>query len=321
MSTRFDFLLNYLDGLRPWLLDPAVTEIMVNPNEQGEHVVFVEKDGQMERVAATVEEHCLIALVTDIARNQLGREINAENPYLSATLDDGSRLAAVVPPNSSGGTTLAIRKFREQRFTLPELVNLGSIPASMAELLQAAIPEGKNVLISGANASGKTTMLNALAAACIPPDRRIVCIEDDVREIHLDNHPNKIHLQANAYYSMESMVKAALRLRIQNVIVGEVIGAEGMALLNALSTGHSGSFATIHGENAYSALDRLAACAMQAQQGLTYQSVRWRIAQSIHYVLHMRRRKAVSLQSMSQYDLATDQFDLLPLEVTEAVSV
>jgi pilus assembly protein CpaF len=310
---RLEFLQNYIHDLRPYLSDPLVTEIMVNPVEEeaGRYTVFVERDAVMRRVDdVRVDTKSLMALATDIARTQLHREIDDQRPALSASLDDGSRIAMIIPPASCGGTVMTIRKFRPQRFTLDELIEQGAIPLVTANLLCGAIRERKNILISGANSSGKTTLLNALAAVAIPRDRRIVCIEDDVREIHLDNHPNKVHLQASANYSMAALVRDALRHRIQTVLIGEVIGEEGMALINALATGHSGSFATIHAENEALALDRLTACAMQAGQGLTYQAIRLRIAQSIHWVVQMENLRVVSVSRVERYDMAEDRFVL-----------
>jgi pilus assembly protein CpaF len=191
---------------------------------------------------------------------------------------------------------------------MAELLESGSVSASAAETIGDAISRKENILISGGNGSGKTTFLNAAAAAYIDHGRRIVCIENDVREIHLDNHRNKTHFVANAYWSVANAVEDALRHRIQTVLIGEIIGAEGMALLNALATGHSGSLATIHAEHAELALDRLTACAMQAAKGLTYQAVRLRVSQSSHYVVHMADRKVVSMSQVASYDVGTDRF-------------
>lgn len=318
MPTRYEFLTNYLVNLKPFLLDPLVTEIMICPDEQGGYVTFVEKDGDMREVDAKVDEPSLMAMARDIARSQLKREINTERPSLSASLPDESRIAIVVPPASSGGVTMTIRKFRPQRFTMDELIKLGSVSAEVAATIGGAIARKENILISGGNGSGKTTFLNAAAAAYIDHGRRIVCIENDVREIHLDRHRNKTHFVANTHWSVADAVEDALRHRIQTVLIGEIIGAEGMALLNALATGHSGSLATIHAEHASLAIDRLAACAMQAAKGLTYQAIRLRIAQSIHYVVHMENRKVVALNKLGGYEMATDRFELTDAMATMA---
>jgi pilus assembly protein CpaF len=318
--SRTELLMTYIQGLEPFVFDPEVTEIMVVPNGKG-YLTFVEKNGVMDEVKEElgIQESHLAALARDIARNQLGREIDDEDPALSATLENGSRIAIVIPP-ASDGIILTIRNFRDRHFTVDELIKSGALSETVARVAQQAIFERRNILISGANGTGKTTMLNALASAYIPQHRRVVVIEDEVREIRLPEHRNKLHLRAGVHATMSRLVREALRHRIQHVIVGEVLGAEGLDLLTALNTGHSGSFATIHADGAVLALNRLTTCVVAARSGLSYEAIRMMIANSIHYVMHVQQdlhtgaRRMAAFVKVTGYDPDTDTFAFESIE-------
>jgi pilus assembly protein CpaF len=313
LISRTELLMTYIRGLEPLIFDPDVTEIMVVPNGR-DYLTFVERNGVMEEIPDDlgIRESHLAALARDVARNQLGREIDEEDPALSATLENGSRIAIVIPP-ASEGIVLTIRNFRERHFTVEELISKGAITEPVAKIAQQAIFERRNILISGANGTGKTTMLNALASAYIPKYRRVVVIEDEVREIRLPEHRNKLHLRAGVHATMSRLVREALRHRIQHVVVGEVLGAEGLDLLTALNTGHSGSFATLHADSAALALHRLTTCVVAARSGLTYEAIRMMMGDSIHYVMHLQqnadgRRHVSEFVKVEKYDPATDTF-------------
>src|SRR4051812_5800105 len=317
--SSLDRILPFLRPIEDLLLDPAVTEVMVN---DGGRRVFVERDGTVESVPArTLETRNLTVAIKNIAR-ACGDEISDVQPLLDARLEDGSRVAAMFPPCSVAGPVLTIRKFT-RRYTLDDLIGVGSItPATAAELV-AAVSCEKNVLISGGTGTGKTTLLNALAAH-IPDRDRIVLIEETA-EIHLDK-PNVLRLEARRAQAplgqegplppvtIADLLRAALRHRPDRILVGEVRGSEAFDLLQALNTGHLGSLSTIHANSPEQALVRLAHCVLTANVGLPHHSIREAIALAIHLVVHLARveghRRVTGVLAVRSYDSSTDRFQL-----------
>jgi pilus assembly protein CpaF len=316
MST-FDIILPYIQPLAHLLADPTVTEVMVNA---GGRRVFVERSGRLEEVAGlTLDEGYLEVAIKTIAKF-CGDDISKERPILDARLEDGSRVAAMFRPCSVSGTTLTIRKFTH-RYTLQELVEVGSVPADVAKELQAAVLEPRNILISGGTGTGKTTMLNALAAT-IPDTDRIVLIEE-TSEIHI-NKRNLVPFEARrgqtalgsevplVAVTITDLLRATLRHRPDRILLGEVRGAEAWDLLQALNTGHLGSLSTIHANTAQQALTRLAHCVLMANVGLPLTSTREAIALAIHLIIHIARvngqRRVTQVLAIDGYDPNTDKF-------------
>jgi pilus assembly protein CpaF len=243
-------------------------------------------------------------------------------PLLDARLEDGSRVAAMFPPCAVSGPILTIRKFTK-RFTLRELVEVGAVTHSMADTLRDAVDGERNILISGGTGTGKTTLLNALAAH-IPARDRVVVIEETA-EIHLDK-PNVVRLEARRAQaplgqeaplppvSIADLLRAALRHRPDRILVGEVRGAEAFDLLQALNTGHLGSLSTIHANSAEQAFTRLAHCVLTANVGLPHHSVREAIALAIPVIVHIGRidavRRVTQIVNVRGYDPETDRFAL-----------
>jgi pilus assembly protein CpaF len=262
--------------------------------------------------------------VKNIAR-ALGDDISEERPILDSRLPDGSRVAAVVPPCSLGGTTLTIRKFQTRFFTAEELVRIGTMTPDVLETLRAAIARRESVLISGGTSTGKTTLLNALAAF-LPPDDRVVLIEDTA-ELHLDQS-NLVRFEARREQrdlpavTIRDLLRATLRHRPDRIIVGEVRAGEAFDLLQALNTGHSGSLSTIHANSAEQALARFASCVVQSGVELPYQAVRYQIAAAIDLVLHLNRHRGVrvveELMRVTRYDAASDSYEKAVLFVRMA---
>jgi pilus assembly protein CpaF len=251
--------------------------------------------------------------------------LNKENPKLSATLENGSRIAISIPP-ASDGVLVTIRNYREQPFTVEELIERGTITRKAAEVAQEAIERRRNVLISGGNGTGKSTLLNTLAGAFIPRERRVIVLEDAARDIKLPHHRNKGFLRSGVHASMTEMLIEALRHKIVHVILGEVRGEEGLSLLEALNTGHSGSMATIHADAGLTAeetgqltLDRLTTCATMAETKLNYHSIRMMTANSIHYVMHVQQdlhtgaRRMAAFVKVTGYHPNTDTFSFEPI--------
>lgn len=321
-TIRNELLLAYIEGLEPYLDDPQVSEIMVVPEDgnRNRYLTFVERNGVMEEITSELKlkESHLLALGRDMARNKLRRELNEDDPALSATLENGSRLAITIPP-ASDGVLVTIRNHRDQVFTVEDLIEKDVLPQKAAETAREAIQWRKNILISGANGTGKTTMLNALASAYIPKERRVIVLEDTVREIKLPHHRNKGFLRAGVHGTMTRMLSEALRHKIVHIIVGEVIGAEGLDLLRALNTGHSGSFATIHADSALLALNRLTTCAIMAGSSLSYGAIRMMIGDSIHYVMQLQQtgngtRRMSEFIRVDKYEPSTDVFQSTSIE-------
>jgi pilus assembly protein CpaF len=317
--SSLDRVLPFLKPIEDLLVDPAITEVMVN---EGGRCVFVEREGGVEAVAGrTLESRNLTVAIKNIAR-ACGDEISETQPLLDARLEDGSRVAAMFPPCAVTGPILTIRKFT-RRYSLDELIEVGTLTPAVAAHLTDAIRTHQNVLLSGGTGTGKTTLLNALAAL-IPARDRIAVIEETA-EIHLDK-PNLLRLEARRAQAplgqeaplppvtIADLLRATLRHRPDRILVGEVRGAEAFDLLQALNTGHLGSLSTIHANSAEQALMRLAHCVLTANVGLPHHSIREAIALAIHLVVHLARidgrRRVTGLVTVGGYDARTDRFSL-----------
>src|SRR5882672_4928468 len=317
--SSLDRILPFLKPMDDLLRDPSVTEVMINA---GGGRVFVERDGGLECVSGrTLEPRNLTVAIKNIAR-ACGDEISDVQPLLDARLEDGSRVAAMFPPCAVAGPALTIRKFT-RRYSLDDLIQVDTLTTEMAAELTTAIATQQNILISGGTGTGKTTLLNALAAS-IPEVDRIVVIEETA-EIHLDK-PNVLRLEARRAQAplgqeaplpsvtIADLLRAALRHRPDRILVGEVRGAEAFDLLQALNTGHLGSLSTIHANSAEQAFTRLAHCVLTANVGLPHRSTREAIALAIHLVVHIARvgshRRVTEVVAVREYDGNADRFVL-----------
>ena len=317
--SSLDRILPFLRPIEDLLRDPTVTEVMVN---RGGQQVFVERHGTIEAVAdRTLDSRSLSVAIKNIAR-ACGDEISEAQPALDARLEDGSRVAAMFPPCSVDGPTLTVRKFTHH-YSLDELVQSGTLTGALAKTLVDAVGTRKNILISGGTGTGKTTLLNALAAT-IPATDRIVLIEE-TSEILIDK-PNLVRFEARRLQqplgqeaplpavTIADLLRATLRHRPDRILVGEVRGAEAFDLLQALNTGRQGAISTIHANSAAQALARLAHCVVAANVGLPHHSTREAIALAIDLVVHIDRqagqRIVTEALQVSGYCTATDQFEL-----------
>jgi pilus assembly protein CpaF len=308
----FDVILPFLRPIAHLIQDPDVTEIMVN----GSRRIFVERQGMIEAVdGIEIDERNLKVAVKNIAR-ALGDDVSEEKPILDSRLPDGSRVAAVFPPCSVGGTTLTIRKFQTRFFTADELVRIGTMTPDVLAHIRAAIEKNENILISGGTSTGKTTLLNALSAF-LPVTDRIVLIEDTA-ELQIER-PNLVRFEARREQTglpavtIRELLRATLRHRPDRIIVGEVRGGEAFDLLQALNTGHSGTLSTIHANSAAQALARFSSCVVQSGVELPYQAVRYQIADAINLVLHLGRahgaRVVRELIRIGGYDAQHDRYE------------
>lgn len=279
-----------LGALEPLLADPDVDEIMVN----GRGAVYVERAGRIEpgETQFASEEDLRHAIERILA--PLGRRVDEASPMCDARLHDGSRVNVVIPPLALDGPVVTIRRFRRRGFSPRELVEAGTWSPPLHDLLRAAISARLNVLVSGGTGSGKTTTLNALSAF-IPAGERIVTIED-AAELKLQQ-PHVVRLEARpaslegrGEVTVRTLVRNALRMRPDRIIVGEVRGPEALDMLSAMSSGHDGSLGTVHAGSPEEALRRVETLALMADLGLPHAAVREQVAGAVDLVVHQARQ-------------------------------
>lgn len=286
---RVQRLATGLGPLEPLLTDPAVDEVMVN----GPGEVYVERRGRVERtdVAFAGEGELLHAIERILAA--VGRRVDEAQPLCDARLGDGSRVNVVIPPLALDGPCLTIRRFRARGFSLDDLVANGTLAAPLAGFLAGCVRARASILVSGGTGSGKTTTLNALSGA-IPEGERIVTIEDAaelrLRQRHvvrLEARPAS--LEGRGEVTIRQLVRNALRMRPDRIVVGEARGAEALDMLTALNTGHEGSLTTVHANAPEDALRRLETLALMAGIGLPHAAVREQVASALDLVVHQAR--------------------------------
>lgn len=308
----FELILPFLKPIEHLILDDSVSEVMVN----GPDHVFVEKEGFLQEVpGVSLGERSLMVAVKNIAR-RLGDDISEAKPILDSRLPDGSRVAAVIPPCSLTGITLTIRKFSSRHFEMEDLIRAGTLDRALANRLEDYVLSRKNLLVSGGTGSGKTT-LTASLARFIPPDERILLIEDTA-EIRLP-HQNLVRFEARREQhgvpavSIRDLLKASLRHRPDRILLGEIRGGEAFDLLQLLNTGHSGTLSTIHANSAKQGLARFTSCVLQSGIDLPYRAIKTNIADSLHVVVQVERRPGRRFISevleINSYDADADLFD------------
>ena len=284
-----DSIRTFLGPISAFLEDDSISEVMIN----GPQEIFIERRGLIEKTDATFrDEQSLIAAVRNIAQF-VGRTIDENNPVLDARLPNGSRVCAVLPPCSRKGTTISIRKFSKGSPTFVDLINRASITKEAARFLDVCIYLAKNTIISGGTGSGKTTLLNVLGSR-IPNNQRVLVIEDSSElKINTDHvvffeakHPDK---EGNGAVTIRDLIKAALRLRPDRIVVGEVRGPEALDLISAMNTGHGGSMGTAHANTPYDALVRLETLAMMGESNVPPAAIRRQIASAIDLVVQIKR--------------------------------
>jgi len=275
--------------IQPLLLNPEITEIMVNAPDQ----VFVERDGKLELSDVTFpDSRAIMGLIESIIL-PLGRRVDANSPTVDARLPDGSRVNAVIPPAAIDGPILTIRKFSKEKLKFEDLIRLGSITSDIAEFMTACVASRLNILVSGGTGSGKTTLLNILSGA-IPEGERIVTIEDaaelDLHQVHrirLETKPPDV--DGAGEISIRHLVKNSLRMRPDRIIVGEVRGGEALDMLQAMNTGHDGSLTTVHANTPRDAVSRLETLVLLAGFDLPLKVVREQIASALDLIIQQAR--------------------------------
>jgi pilus assembly protein CpaF len=283
-----DDILGY-GPLEPLLRDDSITEIMVNGHDR----IYVERRGKIEPHNVSFVDDAHLLRIIDKIVSQVGRRIDEASPMVDARLPDGSRVNAIIPPLSLRGPTLTIRKFARDPFTMDDLINFGSISPRAAEFAAACVRGKLNILISGGTGTGKTTLLNALSSY-VPGDERIVTIEDaaelQLQQDHvitLESRPPNIEGQGEI--RIRELVKNALRMRPDRIIVGEVRGAETLDMLQAMNTGHEGSLTTIHANAPRDALSRLETLVLTAGVELPLRAIREQISSAFDLLVQIQR--------------------------------
>lgn len=308
---------NFLGPVWALLQDDKVTEVMINAYNE----IWVEIKGKIQKTDAKFkDEDALRSAVNNIAQS-VGRRIHDDEPRLDARLPNGFRVCAVIPPCSRKGTTVAIRKFSTIQFTFKDYINMGAMTADAAQFLDICMKLGKNVLVSGGTGSGKTTLLSVLSNR-IPKGQRVLVIEDS-SELKVEyEHVVFFETQqadegGKGLVTIRDLLKSALRLRPDRIIVGEVRGSEALELVQAMNTGHKGCMGTIHANSAEDALVRLEALAQGGDSQLSERALRHQIASAIDVVVQISRyndgsRRLASISEVLGFD-ATGSYNVVPI--------
>ncbi len=283
-----DDILGY-GPLEPLLRDDSITEIMVNAHDR----IYVERSGKLEPHPMSFVDDAHLLRIIDKIVSQIGRRIDESSPMVDARLPDGSRVNAIIPPLALRGPTVTIRKFSRDPYTMDDLINFGSISSRGAQFLAACVKGKLNMLISGGTGTGKTTLLNALSSF-VPGDERIITIEDaaelQLQQDHvitLESRPPNIEGQGEI--RIRELVRNALRMRPDRIIVGEVRGAETLDMLQAMNTGHEGSLTTIHANSPRDALSRLETLVLTAGVELPLRAIREQISSAFDVLVQIQR--------------------------------
>jgi pilus assembly protein CpaF len=277
-----------LGVLEPLLADETITEIMVN----GPDDIWIERDGRLEKVDARFASEGQLYQTIDRIVSTVNRRIDESSPMVDARLPTGERVNVIVPPLSLSGPALTIRRF-PRVYTLAELVDMGSLDEAMADLLAALVRSKFNIVVSGGTGTGKTTFLNPLSGF-LPESERIVTIEDaaelQLQQPHvlsLESRPASV--EGKGEVTIRDLVRNALRMRPDRIIVGEVRGAETLDMLQAMNTGHEGSLATVHANSTEDAIIRLETLASMSELNIAFEALRDQINGAVHSIVHLSR--------------------------------
>lgn len=279
--------------------DDDITEVMIN----GANDIFIEKSGKLMKLDDHFEsEQKLVDIIRKIV-GLAGREVSEANPIVDTRLPDGSRVNVVLPPISLKGPIVTIRKFSKEPMTVEKLLEYGSITQEVADFLRLLVHAKYNIFICGGTGSGKTTFLNAMTNF-IPRDERIITIEDSA-ELQIAGIDNLVSLETRnannagvGQISIQDLIKSALRMRPERIVVGEVRGAEALDMLQAMNTGHDGSLSTGHANSNKDMLSRLETMVLQGAEGLPLPAVRQQVASALDILVHLSRLRDKSRRTM-----------------------
>ena len=301
--------------------DDTVTEVMINgPND-----IFIEKSGKLKKLNERFESEEKLQDTIQRSVALAGREVNQANPIVDTRLPDGSRVNVVLPPISLQGPIVTIRKFSKEPMTVEKLIQYGSITPEIADVLKLLVRAKYNIFICGGTGSGKTTFLNAISNF-IPSDERVITIEDSA-ELQIANVDNLVSLETRnantagvGAIEIRDLIKSALRMRPDRIVVGEVRGAEALDMLQAMNTGHDGSLSTGHANSTKDMLSRLETMVLTGAEGLPLDAVRQQIASAVDLIVHLSRLRDRSRKTMEITEVVNYQkgeIQLNPLYIFE----
>ena len=275
--------------IEPLLRDPTVTEVMVN----GPQRVYVERSGQLEQAGVEFADEAHLRRVIDRIVSRVGRRVDEASPMVDARLPDGSRVNAIVPPIALDGSSLTIRKFARDPFTVHDLIGFGTLTRQTADLLNACVRGHLNIVVSGGTGSGKTTTLNVLSSF-VPTDERIVTVEDAAElQLHQDHvvrlESRPSNAEGRGAITTRDLVRNALRMRPDRIVVGEVRDGAALDMLQAMNTGHDGSLTTLHANTPRDALARLETMVLMAGMDLPVRAIREQVASAVHLIIQVSR--------------------------------
>ncbi|HOS19072.1 MAG TPA: CpaF family protein, partial [Clostridia bacterium] len=303
-----------LGPLEQLLRDPSITEVMVN----GPRQVFVERAGKLSLTETTFRDDDHVMQIVEKIVNAMGRHVDEASPMVDARLKDGSRVNIIIPPLSLVGPVITIRKFSKKPFTINDLINFGSLTPKMASFLEACVRGNLNMMVSGGTGSGKTTLLNVLSSF-IPDGQRIVTLED-AAELQL-NQPHVVTLESRpanmegkGEISIRDLLKNALRMRPDRIIVGEVRGGEALDMLQAMNTGHDGSLSTAHANSPRDVIARLETMVMMTGAEMPMMAIRSQITSALDVIVQQSRLRDGSRRVTSISEITGMEGDTVSMQ-------
>jgi pilus assembly protein CpaF len=293
-----------LGPLEPLLADDQISDILVNSHSK----VYIEKAGRLQKTEVSFHNNAHLMQIIERIVSKVGRRIDESSPYVDARLPDGSRVNVIIPPLALDGPALSIRRFGREPLGMKDLLRIGTLDERMALLLEGAVQCRLNILISGGTGTGKTTLLNVLSAF-IPDSERVVSIEDSA-ELHLkQDHVVRLetrpsNIEGRGEVTQRDLLRNALRMRPDRIIIGEVRGGEALDLLQAMNTGHDGSLSTVHANTTRDALARIETMVLMAGMDLPERAIKEQIASAVHLVVQLVRfsdgtRRVVKLSEIT----------------------
>jgi pilus assembly protein CpaF len=296
------------------LAEDSITEVMVN----GPHDVWIEREGKLEKTQVRFTDDAHLRRIINKIVGSIGRRIDESSPMVDARLHDGSRVNAVIPPLSLGGSLLTIRKFSKHRLTMADLVRLKSLSDESVDFLERCVRAELNILVSGGTGSGKTTLLNAMSTA-IPDKQRIITIEDAAElrlnqrhVLRLESRPKNI--EGEGEIAIRELVRNSLRMRPDRIIIGECRGAEALDMLQAMNTGHDGSLSTIHANTPRDALARVETMVMMAGYDLPIRAIRQQVASALDLIIQIERMTDGSRKVTAISEVQRMESDVITLQ-------
>src|SRR6188474_2192239 len=303
-----------LGPIEPLMQDPTVSGILVN----GPRAVYVERRGRLEHTRVIFRDDAHLLQVIERIVSAVGRRVDESSPMVDARLPDGSRVNAVIPPLALDGPVLSIRRFAADPYRMTDLVEFGTLTSGLAEILTAAVQARLNILVSGGTGAGKTTMLNVLSNA-IPNTERIVTIEDSAElqlqqehVVRLETRPPNIEGQGAV--TQRDLVRNALRMRPDRIVVGEVRGSEVLDMLQAMNTGHDGSLSTIHANSSRDALHRLETLMLMSGVNLPNRVMREQISAALDVIVHVTRLSDGTRRVMAVSEIVGMEQDVVAMQ-------